>query len=70
LQPGTWVTPRPGQASGLHALADLDGPCFVAGGDVSRRWFGWMDGAITSGEDVARRVATLLQGASVPPARG
>jgi len=67
---GTWVTPRPGQAEGLHALADLAGPCFVAGGDVSRLWLGWMDGAVTSGADVAQRVADYLSGGSVPEARG
>ncbi|MFF3501229.1 flavin monoamine oxidase family protein [Streptomyces sp. NPDC003247] len=70
LAQGTWHTARPGQASGWHALAQMAGPFFFAGGDLSRRWFGWMDGAITSGADAAVRAAAFVRGLAVPEARG
>lgn len=70
LARGTWHAARPGQASGWHELARLPGPFFFAGGDLSRRWFGWMDGAITSGADAAVRVAAFVRGLEVPDARG
>jgi monoamine oxidase len=70
LTRGTWHAARPGQAAGWHDLANVSGPCFFAGGDVSRRWVGWMDGALTSGGDVAERVCAFLNGRPVPPARG
>ncbi|MFJ7213682.1 flavin monoamine oxidase family protein [Amycolatopsis sp. NPDC098790] len=67
---GTWHAATPGQAPGWHELAATPGPFFVAGGDVSRRWFGWMDGAITSGADAAVRAAAFVAGRPVPEVRG
>ncbi|MGI5328725.1 flavin monoamine oxidase family protein [Actinomadura nitritigenes] len=67
---GTWHAARPGQAPGWHELSAAPGPFFFAGGDLSRRWFGWMDGAITSGADTARRAVAFVQGRPVPEARG
>ncbi|MFC9488288.1 flavin monoamine oxidase family protein [Streptomyces hydrogenans] len=70
LARGTWHTARPGQAAGWHELAAMPGPFFFAGGDVSRRWFGWMDGAITSGADAAVRASAFVRGIEVPDAQG
>ncbi|MEW2571829.1 NAD(P)/FAD-dependent oxidoreductase [Streptomyces sp. NPDC047070] len=70
LARGTWHTARPGQAAGWHELARMPGPFFFAGGDLSRRWFGWMDGAITSGADAAVRAAAFVRDIEVPDARG
>ncbi|MBP2328167.1 monoamine oxidase [Kibdelosporangium banguiense] len=67
---GTWVAATPGQATGWHELAASPGPFFIAGADVSRRWFGWMDGAITSGADVAERAGAFVAGRPVPDVRG
>jgi len=54
----------------LHQLADNPPPVVFAGGDVSRRWYGWMEGAVTSGVDSAQRVQAFLAQASVSPAAG
>ncbi|MEU6103335.1 flavin monoamine oxidase family protein [Streptomyces flaveolus] len=70
LARGTWHTARPGQAAGWHELARMPAPFFFAGGDLSRRWFGWMDGAITSGADAAVRATAFVRGQEVPDARG
>lgn len=67
---GTWCASRPGQLAQWHSLADHAGPVFFAGGDISRRWIGWMDGAVTSGADTAERVLAHLDGDAVPSARG
>ena len=67
---GTWHTARVGQVNGWYDLAAQAGPCFFAGGDLSRRWVGWMDGALTSGVDAGQRAAAYLSGAPVPPVRG
>lgn len=39
-----------------------------AGGDLSRRWIGWADGAVTSGADAAKLALMYLDGrvAAVP----
>lgn len=70
LSRGTWHTGRAGQATGWYELAAQPGPCFFAGGDLSRRWVGWMDGALTSGTDAATRAAAHVAGDSVPPVDG
>jgi monoamine oxidase len=67
---GTWSVPAPGQLAQWHALASQAGPVFFAGGDISRRWLGWMDGAVTSGADTAHRVSAFLGGQPVPASRG
>jgi monoamine oxidase len=67
---GTWACPRPAQQQGWHELSDAAPPFVFAGGDLSRRWFGWMDGAVTSGKDAASRTAAYLAGAVVPAALG
>ncbi|GAA2606604.1 flavin monoamine oxidase family protein [Paractinoplanes durhamensis] len=67
---GTWCAAAPGQLGALQTLADHPGPLFFAGGDLSRRWMGWMDGAITSGADTAARAGAFLNGAPVSHARG
>lgn len=67
---GTWFTPRAGQVTGWYDLAAVPGPCFFAGGDLSRRWVGWMDGALTSGTDAAERALEHLQSGSSRPVRG
>jgi monoamine oxidase len=67
---GTWHTARVGQTAGWYDLAAQPGPVFFAGGDLSRRWVGWMDGALTSGIDAGRRAAAFVAGDDVPPVRG
>ncbi len=67
---GTWCSARVGQLSVLHELANESGPVLFAGSDISRRWAGWMDGAVTSGTDVAHRARAALTGTRVPAARG
>lgn len=67
---GTWSVPAPGQLAEWHALASHAGPVFFAGGDISRRWLGWMDGAVTSGTDTARRASAFLSGQPVPASQG
>jgi monoamine oxidase len=67
---GTWHTTRVGQAQGWFDLAAQPGPCFFAGGDLSRRWVGWMDGALTSGADAGRRAVAQVTGGLVPDVRG
>lgn len=67
---GTWCTGHPGQLHELWQLADREPPVLFAGGDLSRRWIGWMDGAITSGMDAATRADAFLRGIPVPPAHG
>lgn len=65
---GAWHAARPGQVRGYYDLAATGGPCFFAGGDLSRRWVGWMDGALTSGADAARRVDQFVRlGADTTP---
>lgn len=64
---GTWMSMAPGQAAGIHALANMPPPCLFAGGDLSRGWYGWMEGAVTSGQDAALRAnAYLKKGAAMP----
>jgi monoamine oxidase len=70
LSRGTWHTAAAGQAGGWYALAAHPGPCFFAGGDLSRRWVGWMDGALTSGADAATRAAAQINGDPVPEVQG
>ncbi|MDG1065930.1 MAG: NAD(P)/FAD-dependent oxidoreductase [Luminiphilus sp.] len=70
LAQGTWLSAAPGQHEGLHQLADNPPPIIFAGGDVSRRWYGWMEGAITSGLDSAQRIQAYLTQAPVSPAAG
>jgi len=65
---GTWMSMAPGQAPGLHALANMPPPCLFAGGDVSRGWYGWMEGAVTSGQDAALRANAYLETGAVVPA--
>lgn len=67
---GTWYCARPGQAEGWFELASVAGPCLFAGGDLSRRWAGWMDGAITSGADAAHRARAFLDGSADAGASG
>ncbi|SDS88536.1 Monoamine oxidase [Actinoplanes derwentensis] len=67
---GTRCAARPGQLGALHDLANRPGPLFFAGGDLSRRWMGWMDGAITSGADTAKRTRAYLYSTAIPAARG
>lgn len=67
---GTWLSSTPGQASGWHQLADMPPPVLFAGGDLSRRWFGWMEGAVTSGQDAARRLIDYFRTGSCGPALG
>jgi monoamine oxidase len=67
---GTWPAARPGQLGQWYSLASHAGPLFFAGSDLSRRWSGWMDGAITSGTDTAYRALAYLDGTEVPHARG
>jgi len=58
---GTWLSAAPGQFQGFKDLADTPPPCVFVGGDISRRWYGWMEGAITSGRDGADRVHQFLE---------
>lgn len=65
---GSWLSSAPGQMRGLHQLADMPAPCFFAGGDLSRGWYGWMEGAVTSGRDAAARALAYGKGGSGLPA--
>ena len=67
---GSWLSSAPGQMRGLHQLADMPPPVFFAGGDLSRGWYGWMEGAVTSGRDVATRVMARMRDGHAPPATG
>ena len=53
-------------ATALHALADMPPPVVFAGGDVSRGWYGWMEGQ-TSGRDAANRIVTYRRDGSISP---
>lgn len=67
---GSWLSSAPGQMCGLHQLADMPPPVLFAGGDFSRGWYGWMEGAVTSGRDAATRVLACTSGGSALPASG
>jgi len=67
---GTWLSCAPGQVAGLHALADMPPPVVFAGGDLSRGWYGWMEGAVTSGRDAAHRILAYRRDGSMMPATG
>jgi len=67
---GSWLSGAPGQMRGLHGLADMPPPVLFAGGDLSRGWYGWMEGAVTSGRDAATRALACAGGGSAPPAMG
>lgn len=61
---------RVGQGRGWYELASQPGPCFFAGGDLSRLWIGWMDGALTSGTDAAGRALAYVTDNPDPGVRG
>ena len=65
---GSWLSAAPGQSSGLQQLADAPPPCVFAGGDLSRGWYGWMEGAVTSGADAARRILVYRERGEKLPA--
>jgi len=65
---GTWLSMAPGQATGIHALSNMPPPCLFAGGDLSRGWYGWMEGAVTSGQDAALRAHAFLKSGALIPA--
>ena len=65
---GSWLSAAPGQSSGLQQLADAPPPCVFAGGDLSRGWYGWMEGAVTSGTDAARRILVYRERGEKLPA--
>ena len=67
---GSWLSSAPGQMRGLHELADMPPPVLFAGGDVSRGWYGWMEGAVTSGRDVAARLLACTDDMTARPATG
>ena len=67
---GSWLSCAPGQARGLHQLADTPPPCVFAGGDLSRGWYGWMEGAVTSGHDAAARALAYHHHGAVQPSGG
>lgn len=67
---GTWLSCAPGQVAGLHALVDMPPPIVFAGGDLSRGWYGWMEGAVTSGCDAAHRILAHRRDGSMMPAAG
>lgn len=53
---GTWVSPRPGQLSALELLRTREGRVVFAGGDIALHWPGWLEGAISSAEEVVARI--------------
>jgi len=63
---GSWLSSAPGQLRGLHELADMPLPVLFAGGDLSRGWYGWMEGAVTSGKDAAARLLAWSRDEVVP----
>ena len=63
---GSWLSSAPSQVRGLHELADMPPPVLFAGGDLSRGWYGWMEGAVTSGKDAAARLLALPCNEVVP----
>ena len=67
---GSWLSSAPDQMRGLHELADMPPPVLFAGGDLSRGWYGWMEGAVTSGKDVATRLLGYASDDTAPPATG
>ena len=67
---GSWLSSAPGQMRGLHELSDMPPPVLFAGGDLSRGWYGWMEGAVTSGRDVAARLLACTDNIAARPATG
>ncbi len=65
---GSWLSAAPDQFRGLHQLADMPPPCVFAGGDLSRGWYGWMEGAVTSGADAAKRILAYRERGEKLPA--
>ena len=58
---GTWMAYRPGQVQRLHsAFQTPDDRLFFAGSDLAIAWAGFMDGALESGANTARRVQARL----------
>lgn len=55
----TWPMQRPGQLTGvLENLQSPEGRVHLAGSDYANGWAGFIDGAIESGLNVARRILT------------
>lgn len=60
LARGTWGMLRPGQLSrSLASAHEPHGQVHFAGSDLARGWAGFIDGAIESGLDAARRVGAV-----------
>jgi monoamine oxidase len=58
---GTWFVPRPGQRHDLNHVTGLrHGRLYFAGSDIAPIRAGYLDGAVASGSDTARRLARHL----------
>ncbi|MCG2623069.1 FAD-dependent oxidoreductase [Arthrobacter sp. I2-34] len=59
---GAWSVWGPGGVSAghVHAFDDPHGLVYFASSDLARSWPGWIDGAIHSGSEQARKVAETL----------
>jgi monoamine oxidase len=55
----SWHSSRAGRAGDLDQFHNSIGKLHFAGGDIARRWAGWMEGAILSGQEVGQRVVSL-----------
>ncbi|MFF1832501.1 flavin monoamine oxidase family protein [Paenarthrobacter sp. NPDC058040] len=61
---GTWISPRPGQLTGLNTSPSSDeGRLYFAGADLALRWFSWVEGALETGYEAAHR---LIEASIVP----
>ena len=67
---GSWLSCAPGNARGLHQLADRPPLRVFAAGDLSIGWCGWMEGAVTSGHDAAARALAYHHHGAVHPSGG
>jgi monoamine oxidase len=58
LAKASWHSGRAGWAGKTAAFRHPLGNLHFAGGDIAETWAGWMEGALLSGQDVARRIIT------------
>jgi monoamine oxidase len=58
LAKASWHSGRAGWARKTAVFRQPIGNLHFAGGDIAETWAGWMEGALLSGQDVARRIIT------------
>ncbi len=56
LAQASWHSGRAGFAAAVEHFHSPHGNIYFAGGDIARRWAGWMEGALLSGREAAEAV--------------